>query len=341
MRALAPLSAFHRVLESFFDRQDRPKERVLVLGSGWGAHAFVGALDRRLYDVAVVSPTGQRFNQPSMIAAYPDPPLTTDFSPFIEQIEDIGIAIDQKTVRGQKATYSFDKLVIATGSEAFDFGVPGVQEHCLMCKTAEDMAKIRLADPKDAIVLGAGPTGIELACKLQSEGVHVRILEASPTILPGFSQQMRQAVKDYLDACELPVQTNMLVKAVTPTTITVPTTTIHHSATMIWTCGIRPTLFVRQLTGGKQLEVDSHLRWKENIYAVGDCVKGYPPTAQNAEQQGHWLAQHFNANFTSDPYQYKERGRVLDLTYVMFVEMSDRVWEIPYFLTPLARWALK
>ena len=341
MRSFAPLAAFHRVLDTFFDRQDRPKDRVLVLGSGWGAHAFVGGLDRRLYDVAIVSPTSQRFNQPSMIAAYPEAPSVTDFSPFVEQIEDTAVAIDQKTVRGQKATYSFDKLVIATGSEAFDFGVPGVQEHCLMCKTADDMAKIRSADPKDAIVLGAGPTGIELACKLRAEGVNVRILEAAPTILPGFSRKMRSAVKDYLDACELPVQTNMLVKAVTPSTITVPSKTIYHSATMIWTCGIRPTLFVRQLTGGKQLEVDSHLRWKENIYAVGDCVKGYPPTAQNAEQQGHWLAQHFNMGFQNHPYQYKERGRVLDLTYVMFVELDNRVWEVPYFLTPVVRWALK
>ena len=95
--------------------------------------------------------------------------------------------------------------------------------------------------------------------------------------------------------------------------------------------------------------------------SLGDSVKGWPPTAQNAQQQGIWLAQHFNTNSTI-PYQYQERGRILDLTYAIFIEYHLRnpldflklgsplaseggeyngiVWHIPYFLTPLVR-ALK
>jgi NADH dehydrogenase FAD-containing subunit len=87
------------------------------------------------------------------------------------------------------------------------------------------------------------------------------------------------------------------------------------------------------------LTVDPFLRYKKEIYALGDSVKGYPPTAQNAKQQGIWLAQYFNQTTTA-PYEYHERGRLLDLTYAIFIEYKGIVWHIPYFLTPLVR-ALK
>uniref|UniRef100_A0A6C0JZQ5 NADH:ubiquinone reductase (non-electrogenic) n=1 Tax=viral metagenome TaxID=1070528 RepID=A0A6C0JZQ5_9ZZZZ len=340
----APFSVLGRYLE-FLDRRERPT--VLVIGSGWGAHAFVGAIDHKRYQVRVLSPRGTRLNQPSLIHNFPNfntENLVTHLSPAARQIEDIAVELkeDSKTVKGLKGDYSYDHLVIATGSEAFDFNVKGVQEHCLMCKTDTDMEQMRkVLETKDAIVLGAGPTGIELACKLKSEGVHVRILEATSTILPGFSEGMRSAVTTYLSNIELPVTTNSPVQSITNDAILLKNgqPIPYQGSALLWTCGIRPPAFVRQLTGGAPLTVDPFLRYKKEIYALGDSVKGYPPTAQNAKQQGIWLAQHFNQTTTS-PYEYHEQGRLLDLTYAIFIEYQGIVWHIPYFLTPLVR-ALK
>ena len=362
----APFSVLARHLD-FLDRKpERPS--VLVIGSGWGAHAFIGALDSKKYRATVLSPRGVRLNQPSLIHNFPNLNTTniTHFSPAVHQIEDVAVTLqeDLKTVKGLKGTYSYDRLVIATGSEAFDFNVKGVKEHCLMCKTDTDMEQMRkVLETKKAIVLGAGPTGIELACKLKSEGVQVRILEATSTILPGFSEGMRSAVTTYLSNIELPVTTNSPVQSITKDAILLKNgqQIQYQGSTLLWTCGIQPPPFVRQLTGGAPLTVDPFLCYKKGIYALGDSVKGWPPTAQNAKQQGIWLAQHFNTNSTT-PYQYHERGRILDLTYAIFIEYHLRnpldflklgsplaseggeynsiVWHIPYFLTPLVR-ALK
>jgi len=341
----APLSVLGRHMEHLMEPPTRPS--VLVIGSGWGAHAFVGALDRRHYRVQVLSPTGVRLNQPSLIHNFPNfQPPSSQFSPRVPQIEDVAIQLQEheKQVTGHKGTYSYDYLVIATGSEAFDFNVKGVRENCLMCKTAEDMKRIHAAvqTKKSALILGAGPTGLELACKLKSEGIQVRILEATSTILPGFSEPMRQRVTAYLSNLELPIQLNSPVRSVTKDQIVLTNGSINtNDYTLVWTCGIRPPPFVRQLTGGAPLTVDPFLCYKKEIYGLGDSVKGYPPTAQNAKQQGLWLAYYFNARFQSPPYQYTERGRVLDLTYAIFIEYKGIIWHIPYFLTPLVRWALK
>ena len=340
----APLSVLGRHLNTFFEPLDRPS--VLVLGSGWGAHAFVGALDRRQYRVQMLSPTGVRLDQPSLIHNYPNfQPPVTHFSPSVIQISDVAVQLqeDLKKVTGAQDTYSYDYLVIATGSEAFDFNVKGVRENCLMCKTDEDTKKIQasLQSKKSAVVLGAGPTGLELACKLKAEGVQVRVVEATSTLLPGFSEPMRQRVATYLSNLELPIKLNSPVRSVTKDQIVLTNGSINtNDYALVWTCGIQPAAFVRQLTGGKPLTVDPFLCYKKEIYGLGDSVKGYPPTAQNARQQGLWLAHHFNNGLKSEPYQYKERGRVLDLTYAIFIEYQGIVWQIPYFLTPLVR-ALK
>jgi len=335
---------------------------VLVLGSGWGAHAFVSAVDHKRYRVQVLSPHGYRLNQPVLIHNFPnfnDQPITY-FNPSVAQIQDIAVKEDSKTVQGEKGTYPYDYLVIATGSEAYDFKVKGVQEHCLMCKTDTDMKQIHdaLTTKEDAIIMGAGPTGIELACKLESEGVQVRILEATPTLLPGFSEAMRARVTAYLANREISLETGSPVQCITKDSIVLKNSTIpYKNSALIWTCGIQPVAFVRQITGGGPLTVDPFLCYKKDVYALGDSVKGWPPTAQNAKQQGLWLAQHFNGGFDTNsnnnnnsnssnssnnrPYQYHEKGRLLDLTYAIFLEYKGIVWHIPYFLTPIVRWIMK
>ena len=334
---------------------ESPRPSVLVVGSGWGAHAFVSGLDRKRYKVTVLSPISYRLNQPSLIHNFPNfndrklsntPFHSTPFHPSTPFIQDAATHLleDLKKVQGQRGTYPYDYLVIATGSEAYDFKVKGVQEHCLMCKTDKDMAAISqsLRQNRRAIVLGGGPTGVELACKLQAEGVEVRILEATQAILPGFSNAMRDRVSAYLANQHLSVQTGSPVLSVTKDGLILKNETVPtQNASVIWTCGIQPAAFVRTLTGGAPLTVDPFLYYKKDIYALGDSVKGYPPTAQNARQQGIWLANHFNSGFKTDPYQYHERGRILDLTYTIFVEIQGIVWQIPYFLTPVVRWALK
>ena len=69
----------------------------------------------------------------------------------------------------------------------------------------------------------------------------------------------------------------------------------------------------------------------QDVYALGDIVaKKGPPTAQNAKQQGIFLAQYFNSGFIKTlPYVYKEKGRVLDIADGLIVEYKGYVITLP------------
>jgi NADH:ubiquinone reductase (non-electrogenic) len=148
-----------------------PRERLVVLGSGWGAVALLKNIDPTLYDVSVVSPRNFFLNTPllpgvtvgtvearSLIepvrALLPGKPGDASF------FEAAAIAVDPvaRTVRckdeseitaaNPEFTLPYDKLVVAVGAPPNTFGTPGVREHAKFLKEVDDAIDIRrkLAD---------------------------------------------------------------------------------------------------------------------------------------------------------------------------------------------------
>lgn len=320
----------------------RPK--VLVVGYGYGASAFTENLNHSKYDATILSASQNRLNQPFLIQSINEktPSRLYKYAPYrIKFREDTCVSIDQanKTVKGQQHTYPYDYLVLATGSEVNDFNVKGVKDNCHMLKTKRDLdqvnAKLRQMPPTSAvIVLGAGPTGIELACKMRSLHYPVTIVEASSAILPGFSQPFQDRVLSHLQNRGIHLHLNMPVSLIDKTTIqsikTNTTLPYHPSDLLVWTCGVKPTPL------SLPYKPNQHLSVSPRIYVIGDASCQGPPTAQNAKQQGQYLARVFNSNFTDPPpYKYKELGKVLDTTDGYLVEVMGVVVYIPYFLRPL------
>ena len=336
----------------------KTKPTVLVVGYGWGSSAFTDRLDRSKYDLKIVSTTPYRFNQPRMIEAlspgFDNHDYVSEFFDFpfqlsnplykepistIPLIQDTCISVNtqDKTVQGNKAIYPYDYLVISTGSEPNDFGIPGVQENCLMFKTESDLNKLRetLDNQSSAIVLGAGPTGLELACKLRALNKSVMVVEASNTILPGFSKDFQDLAFKHLQSKNIDLKLNSPVTAIQKTEIQTKTGSIPSNQPVIWTCGIKPVPFVRTLAYPKQhLPVNIQLLFSPNVYAIGDSITGKgPPTAQNAKQQGHYLATLFNKDFIHTWYKYHEQGRVLDIATGYIVEIQGHVFHVPSWLS--------
>jgi NADH dehydrogenase FAD-containing subunit len=100
---------------------------------------------------------------------------------------------------------------------------------------------------------------------------------------------------------------------------------------LLWTCGVKPTAL------GSPFKPNQHLRVSPSIYVLGDVSRQGPPTAQNAKQQGQYLADVFNFG-KPEPYQYKELGKVLDTTDGYLIEFKGVVVYVPYFLRPLVDW---
>jgi NADH dehydrogenase len=329
-------------MESFFTTSN---SEILSTQGTCGGSAFTEHLDHTKYNTMILSASPNRLNQPFLIQAIANkaPARLYKYSPYRVQFqEDTCVTIDQvtQTVHGKQTTYPYDYLVLATGSEVNDFNVKGVNEHCLFLKTKRDLdqvnAKLRQMPPTSAvIVLGAGPTGIELACKMRSLRYPVTIVEASPTILPGFSQPFRDRVMTLLDHKGIQIRLNMPVSSIDATTIQSAKTgqTLPYKSTadlLLWTCGVKPTALTLPF------KPNQHLSVSPRVYVLGDASRQGPPTAQNAKQQGQYLARVFNTNFTDPPpYQYKELGKVLDTTDGYLIEFKGFVVYIPYFLRPL------
>jgi len=329
--ARSAATIFDRLLGLYDDSQPQYKPNVVVIGSGWGASAFVDAIDKSKYNLHIISQDKQRLNQPRMIH---------DFTPTykklqVEPVIDKCLSIDRnyKWILGHNAVYKYDYLVLATGSEPNDFGTKGVQTYCHMFKTANDLEKLKvvLQSPTKVTVIGAGPTGIELAFKLKSLGHTVTLLEASSLILPGFSQQMQIETSKLLESHNITVNLNTKITEVTESAIITQSGPMQRDKVCIWTCGVKPTEFVRKLTAEeRQLKTDDTLKFDSNIYAIGDIVAARgPPTAQNAKQMGHYLASHFNNDFTQTPYKYNEKGRVIDTESTILVEYMGHIIHLP------------
>jgi len=324
----ASLSVLSNDIARLFEQKKRPK--VVVVGYGWASAAFVHSVDKSKYDLHVVSTRTKRFNQPQLISLFK--PTYTEPPKDLVLTEDECIAVDEQArlISGRSQNYNYDYLVVASGSEPNDYGIPGVKEHCLTFKTEQDLERLvtLLPSVNPINVIGAGPTGIELAIKLKRMGNIVKLIEATPDILPGFSNSMKDIVKATLEQNDIAVERGQKITSVSSSFITQNAIDIPITGPVIWTCGVKPTDFMRHL--GKP---DEFLSVKSAIFAIGDCATGRgPPTAQNAEQQGLYLAKRFNSDFQGQPYKFTEFARVLDVGDGLLIEKNGYVVKIPDFL---------
>ncbi|WP_455555519.1 NAD(P)/FAD-dependent oxidoreductase [Comamonas sp.] len=222
----------------------------------------------------------------------------------------------------------YDKLVIAVGSGANDFGTPGVLEHCFMIdsrrKADEFNAEIRLrmlrgmteGETLQVAIVGAGATGVELAAELvqlsesaQAYGAlgkaakfQIVLIEAGPRILPSFPEAISIATQKRLEKLGVRVLTQRKVQAAHKDALVLDGDELVPAGLSIWAAGVKAPTFLSTLglpcTRGNQLIVNDDLQTADpDIYAVGDCASytlpgethPLPPTAQVAHQQARYL----------------------------------------------------
>ena len=183
------------------------RERIVVLGTGWGGHSFLKTVDATQYEVTVISPRNFFLFTPMLAASSVG---TVEFrsicepirnvNPLVDYLEASALGIDsaKKVVQCQSVKcvgtaceindfeVSYDYLVVAVGAATNTFGIKGVRENCLFLKQIEDAAKLRKAiaycferanipdqtdeqkrDALSFVVVGAGPTGVEFTGELR------------------------------------------------------------------------------------------------------------------------------------------------------------------------------
>jgi NADH dehydrogenase FAD-containing subunit len=225
------------------------KERVVVLGSGWGAHAFIDGLDADKYDCTVVSPRNFFLFTPMLAGAAVG---TVEYRSISQPIRSVNpgvgyleatcthidaaaktiecelVVCDGAACEIRDFSLSFDHLIVAVGATTNTFGIPGVQEHCFFLKQVEDAAKVRrgigncferasvpgLTDAqREAIltfaVIGAGPTGVEFVGEL-CDFIEQDVPRFYPSLLPYVRVKLIEASDKVLMAFDSELQASAL-----------------------------------------------------------------------------------------------------------------------------------
>ncbi|MEH2064511.1 MAG: NAD(P)/FAD-dependent oxidoreductase [Nostoc sp.] len=256
-----------------------------------------------------------------------------------------GIDIDQQRVNIHEGPeIPYDRLVLALGGETPLDLVPGATAYAYSFRTISDAyrleERLRFLEESDAdkirvAIVGAGYSGVELACKLADrlgERGRFRIVEIADQILRTSPEFNREAAKKALDKRGVFVDLETKVESIEQNSIsleyksqldTIPVDLV------IWTVGTRVAPVVKSLTLKQnqrgQISITSNLQVIDHpeIFALGDLADCHdaegqqiPATAQAAFQQADYTAWNIWATLTNRPllpFRYQQLGEMMAL----------------------------
>lgn len=235
-------------------------------------------------------------------------------------VEAVGVDGALKTVRakntqtGEVLSFDYDKLVIATGASAIRPNIEGAGLNGVFTvRTPDDAISIRDyvsgRQVKQAVVVGGGFIGLEMAENLKEQGVSVTVIDAAAQILPDIlDPEMAAYVKRHLAQKGIRVLTNtkaVRIEGEAEVSGIRTDSALLSCGLVVMAVGIRPnTAFLQdsgvELDKGK-IVVDSMLRTNvADIFAAGDCAvvtnrltgkRQWSPMGSSANLEGRTLAQ--------------------------------------------------
>ncbi|MXR68148.1 NAD(P)/FAD-dependent oxidoreductase [Shewanella sp. JBTF-M18] len=203
----------------------------------------------------------------------------------------------------------YDYLVLAIGSIANDFNIPGVREHCVFLDNTQQAMQIRtmllnkfmryashhqLDDKIKIAVVGAGATGVEMSAemhhaveqlsgfgyKIDTSLLEVTLIEADSRILPKVEKhEISQAVTNQLNQIGVRVMTNTRIDRVDENALHTCDGQSIASDMTIWSTGVKAPDFMGEIGGLEsnqinQVMVNPNMQTTRDphIFAIGDCA---------------------------------------------------------------------
>ncbi|MBH0158004.1 NAD(P)/FAD-dependent oxidoreductase [Fictibacillus sp. 5RED26] len=243
---------------------------------------------------------------------------------------------DEKLVILDNQELTYDYLIIALGSDPETFGIQGLKENAFSIRSINSVRKIREhidysfarynneGQPDELITIvvgGAGFTGIEFVGELADrvpelcreydiprEKVRIVNIEAAPTVLPGFDEELVEYAINNLERRGVEFLVSTPIKECNEDGVILANGEEIKASTIVWTGGVRGNHLVEEAgfeTMRGRVKVDKDLRMPgfEYIFVAGDCAliideeanRPYPPTAQIAIQQAYTIGRNIKA----------------------------------------------
>jgi NADH dehydrogenase len=326
---------------------DQGTPRFVIVGAGFGglnaARSLVNApvqitiIDRKnhhtfqplLYQVATAGLS------PGEIAA----PIRSIFRGHknveVLMAEVTGFNLDGRSVETPDGEIPYDYLIVAAGARHSYFGHDDWESLAPGLKTIEDALEIRrrvllafelaerqaaggeAAHPVNFIVVGGGPTGVELAgtlaeiCRhalarefrsIDPARAHILLIEGGPRVLAAYPDDLSRSAEEQLNRLGVEVRTSTTVTRVEPGAVHVGETHIN-AAVVLWAAGVAASPLGKKLgtptdrAGRVLVQPDLSIPNHPEVFVIGDLAaaknglgKFLPGVAPVAIQQGRFVA---------------------------------------------------
>ena len=260
-----------------------------------------------------------------------------------ERVSQIDTTAQQLTTESGRQLH-YGELVIATGGKPTSYGIPGVEEHCLGFRRLADVDRLqqlveRLKQQQRPLqrlaIVGAGASGVELACKLADllqEAALVELIEQGEELLPAARSFNRDQARQALLQRDIRLRTGTRVTEVSATTLSLQRDSTSETLScdgVLWTGGVVgsvPSLTpALELDRRGRLPCHSDLRviGADHLFAMGDAAlchdssgEAHPATAQVAYQQASCVAANVLRERRGEelqPFIWKDLGEMLGL----------------------------
>lgn len=352
------------------------RHRVVIVGGGFGGLTAARKLRGTDVEVTLVDRMHHHLFQPLLYqvacgalssgecASPIRAGLRRSANATVLMAEAMGIDTERRQLvldRGERLDY--DSLIVACGAESSYFGNDSWRESSYGMKTLSDAIALRnrvygsfeeaerCEDPAERaqwmtfVVIGGGPTGVEIAGELSIVAAHtmkrefarirpsdarVILLDAGERVAASFSEKLSKKVADELESLGVSVHVGARVSDIDARGVTASiagTETRLESRTVIWAAGVQPVGFVKALAEATGAATDhaGRIRIEENltvpghpeISAIGDIAslagpdgQPLPGLATVAIQQARHVAKAIGegAPGASTPFRYLDKG---------------------------------
>ncbi|MEM1025538.1 MAG: NAD(P)/FAD-dependent oxidoreductase [Myxococcota bacterium] len=344
------------------------KARVLIIGGGFGGLETAKALADVPVSVTLVDRNNHHLFQPLLYQVASAGLSPADIAIPIRAVlsgqenvrvlmgEVTDVDLDQGEARFEDGgVLGFDYLVVAAGAQTNYFGNDHWGQHTVSLKTVEDAIEMRrrvLSAFEKAeretdqarrrrlltfVVIGAGPTGVELAGamaelstrvlagdyrNLSPDDCRVLLIEMADRVLTSMAPSLSESAQKDLEKLGVEVRLGQAVKSIEDSRVILPNEIIP-TETVLWTAGVAPVGLAAKLgtplkRGRLEVGSDCALPHHPRAFAVGDIAlqmgedgKPLPGVSPVAMQQGRYVASVIEGDLAGRkraPFEFRDKG---------------------------------
>lgn len=276
---------------------------------------------------------------------------------------DVDEDVVTKELKVRYAETKYDYLVLATGSTTQTFGTKGVEENAFFMREIGDAVGVRnhvidcfehaaretdkqlIDEMTRFVIVGAGPTGVELASEIRElvdevllkhypeiepGEVEVVLLQSGDRILPGWGDSLATNATRQLSRIRVDVRLGSRVVAVGPDWVDLNGGTRIATRTCVWCAGVKPSPLLAATdlpihkSGRVEIDGDCRAKGKSDVFVLGDASflvnpktqQPFPPLGQVAFQQGAQTAENIARLLRgkpTKPFKYFDYGQLVSV----------------------------